>query len=951
MRQNNQQDNYAGHPLRFTPPESVRRRLDEEGVDPEHLLLCTHSDIDLAGRYDAQWLSVTPDRLLVVSEENGAHVRLSMPVNAATEYRTQSGVGSGLLQARVEGAYVDVMRYSNRHAFSFERIARKLDHLLHGAPVQILPEDEFDPQRCRRCGLMLDQHSDVCPRCVNRGAVLLRMWRLMRHYRRASLAMMSLLLVGIALDLMSPQLTRYLVDEVLPGGAVEAAGLDDAVRRALHLNMLLQVVLVLAAVQVLRMTVNLVNGRLSSFIGTSITFDMRGRLFAHLEQLSVGFYDRQQVGSLVGRVAYDTEALHGFINQLTGGALLQILLVFGVTVMMFITDAKLAFYTLIPAPIVIGGTLIFWRYVHPRNYRSWDASGRQAGLLSGLLSGIRVVKAFGQEGRERSRFDKASRRLRDSRRGVESASATFNSAMGIVFQLGGWIVWYVGGRDVIEQRLTLGTLMAFFGYLWMFYGPLATLPHFTNWLTTFVTQAHRVFEILDTPIQIADPPSPVDRPSLRGDIRFENVTFGYHRHSPVVRELSLDIRAGESLGVVGHSGSGKTTLVNLLCRFYDVEDGAVLVDGVDVRELRRSDLRRQIGVVLQEPFLFGGSIWDNLCYGRPEAPADNVIAASMAGNCHEFIMRQAHAYDTWLGERGAGLSGGERQRVGIARVLLTDPRILILDEATSNVDAESEAAIQAALAEVVRGRTTIAIAHRLSTLSRTNRIIVMERGRIVESGTHANLLRQNGIYARMLRLQQGTVPATEPAGDAPAAEGAGAGAALPALGGHRIRWLQPDLVHIHLGTYNTLHVTVQGERIYSGVFALRCLPIQYPREFISLRYVAGDGRDLEVGLIRRLGDWPLDAQELIQQSLQRRYFVHTIHSIESIELINDYLDFVADTDLGPQHFTVRWHSNRVVEYGTRGRMLLDTDENRYLIPDVQALTPRERTMFERFIYW
>ncbi len=944
-------------PLREQPPAAVAERLAACGVREEDLVLCTSSDIDLRGEYRPQWLAVTPERLVVLSDGEAPRVMLSMGLGEASEYRTDSGVGSGLLQARVDGTYVDLLRFSNRRAFRFEKLARKLDRSLHGEPIELHAEDQIDPRRCQRCGLMLEFIGDTCPQCVSRRVVLVRMWRLMAGYRIAAVVMMALLLLGIGLDLVSPQLTRFLVDNVLPGGAgvaaaapaapVAPAAAADPTRTARALELLLSVVVVLAVVQVLRQAVNLINGHIASRVGTSITHEMRGRLVTHLNQLSVGFYDRQQVGSLVARVAFDTDALHGLVNQLTGGFLLQAVMLVGVGVMMFVIDVKLALFTLVPAPLVTVGTIFFWKRVYPRSYRWWDASSKQAGLLSGVLSGIRVVKAMGQEERETQRFGTASQRLRESRRSVDAAISTFNPLMGVLFQLGGWIVWYFGGRDVIEHRLTLGELMAFFGYLWMFYGPLATLPQFTSWLTNFVTQAHRVFEILDTPAQIVDPAAPVPLGRIRGHVRFERVSFGYNRHMPVVRDLDLQIEPGEMVGVVGRSGSGKTTLVNLICRFYDVNEGRVLIDGVDVRELAKDELRGQVGVVLQEPFLFRGSIWDNVAYGRPDASPEDVVAASKAANCHDFIMRQAHAYDTWVGERGAGLSGGERQRVGIARVLLTDPRILILDEATSNVDVDSEAAIQAALAELVRDRTTIAIAHRLSTLRQARRIIVMEGGRIVESGTPDELLASGGPFARMVRLQQGASPS---ASVSDLSERFGSGRPAGSTD-HHPRWLSPADAAFEVGRHNELAVTLAGGPAWRGVFAVRCRPVHHPRRYISMRYVDPERREREVGLIRDLDEWPPETQRLVEESLRLRYFVHTIQAIHDVRLANNYLSFDVDTDLGPQRFTLRWQADRAQDYGRSGKMLLDTDENRYLIPDVQKLPERERRLFQRYIYW
>jgi ATP-binding cassette, subfamily B, bacterial len=965
--------------LLYPLSEHLRSTLDEERIGDGEVLLCTPTDIDWHGRYTRQWLVLTRDRLLVLGdEETGAAgkdgraadpvqpVLVSLPLEKVSEFRLQPGVGSGLLTARVDGVFVDVLRYSNREAYRFERVVQKLEKHRQGEAFTITGEDEHDPRRCAKCGMMLDSPGDSCSYCVSRGAVLWRMVRLMGPYKGSAAAMMSLLLVGVALDLVSPQLTRYLVDEVfMPASTGAAAGQE--VDRGMKVTILMWIVGILAGVQVLRMIVNIFNGRLASRVGTAITFDMRGRLVDHLQRLSIGFYDKQQVGSLVGRVAYDTESLHGFVWQLTGGFLLQIVMVIGVGIMMFSIDSELAFYALLPAPLVMGATVFFWKYIYPRYYRTWDASSKQAGALSGMLSGVRVIKAFSQEDRELQRFNASSTRLRASRHGVDAAIGTFNPAVGLIFQLGGWIVWYAGGRDVLDGRLTLGELMAFFGYLWMFYGPLAALPQFTNWLTQFVTQANRIFEILDTPVAIADAAEPQPIGAMRGEIEFENVTFGYNRHTPILRGVSLHIRPGEMIGIVGQSGSGKSTLVNLICRFYDVDDGKVKIDGIDVRQVSKQELRSQIGMVLQEPFIFRGSIVENIAYGRPDSSPEEILTASRAANCHDFIIRQVHGYDTWVGERGAGLSGGERQRVSLARVLLTHPRVLILDEATSSVDAESEAAIQTALHDLVKGRTTIAIAHRLSTLRRADRIIVMHHGRIAEMGSHEELLERRGIYSRLVRLQ-GTpthidadaldLSRTDDARDETGCQTRAAAdtdgpSPLPPIDSHHIRWLDPSFARIHRGTYNMLHVTIRNDRIYGGIFAVRCMPVKHPGKYISLRYISpeGGGQEHEVGIIRDLDEWSAEAQDLVHETLGKRYFVHSVRAIDDIRQTGNYIDFRVVTDRGPMRFTVRAQSDRVQDYGPRGKMILDTDENRYLITDVEMLNDREQRLFRRHIYW
>lgn len=914
------------------PPPQIQKQLDSWEIGQSQRLLCTNTDIDPLGRYRAQWLVATADEVIVLSEDDPLRPLHRIHFSEAGEFRCHSVVGSGLLQARINGTYIDLLRYSNRLADRFEKVARKLDRALRGEPIVIHPQEQQD----RRTEGPVD---------VQGRAILTRMWAMMRPYRGAAAGMMALLLAGIALDVVSPQLTRILVDHVLPGNPQIARQLQhDPAQFGQQLRLLMMVVAVLACVQMLRMLVNIINGRLSSKVGTQITFDMRSRIVDHLQKLSVSYYDRQQVGSLVGRVVYDTEALHGLINQFTGGFLFQLIMILSVGVMMFSIDARIAFYALLPSPLVILGSIVFWRYIYPRHYKYWDSSSKQAGMLSGMLSGIRVVKAFSQETREMQRFERVSGTLRDARRNVDMGVASFNPIMSLVFQLGGWIVWYVGGRGVLQGQLTLGELMAFFGYLWMFYGPLATLTQLTNWITQFLTQTHRIFEVLDAPVQILEPQQPRPVEKINGQITFDHVYFGYFRHNPVLRDVSLTIDAGEMVGVVGRSGSGKSTIVNLICRFYDVDEGRVMIDTIDVRDLAKNDLRRNIGVVLQDPFLFRGSIWDNLTYGRVDASVEQVLEAAKAGNCHDFIMHKPHAYDTWVGERGAGLSGGERQRISIARVLLTDPRILILDEATSSVDAESEAAIQKALAQVVQGRTTIAIAHRISTLRLARRIVVVDDGKIAEMGPHDELMAKDGIYARLVKLQGVTRPAAGDTSPSPAGESP----APPAL---KPRWLDPQSARIHLGDRSALHVTIRDERIYGGVYVVPSLPVHAPSQYLSLRYLDSQKRELEIGLIRRLDDWPPDAQKLLRQSLLKRYFVHTIAGIENITSLPGFLCFQAHTDLGPMNFTLRAQSDRVQDHGTTGKMLLDLDDNRYLIPDVQRLPQRDRELFQRYVYW
>ncbi len=742
-------------------PATLEALIRKEGLDPRDAWICTDTDLNLAGGYEAVFILAFPDRLVTVAEptpQRPGGIIITLARESIAEIRRRQGVGGGFIEALVEGIYVEVLAFSNARADIFHKVAKKLEHWIDGLSVATCPEDDVNHRKCPKCGLTLQFRGDICSRCVNRGAVFARVLKMMRPYAGKATIMMVFVLMAIGVSLIPQKLIQHLIDDVLAPAVAGRITWDQAAWPLFGL------VAALLGTHVFGALVSMANGRLASFIGTQIAYDFRSRVFDHLTRLSVGYYDRYNIGQLMTRVANDTEQMRGFVQQLTGGFLAQLITVAAVGAMLFSLSWKLALLTLLPAPLVMLSAVFFWKRIYPRYYKVWDAGSKLHGVLNTILSGIRVVKAFGQEEQEQKRFGRTSGYVRDSARGVEYTVSIFNPSIGLLFQLGGMMVWLVGGRQVIESELSLGKLMAFLGYLWMFYAPLGNLTQLTNWLTSFLTATQRTFEILDTPSQIVEIPNPVRLPAAKGAIRFENVTFGYNRHEPVLKGISFEVKPGEHIGVVGKSGSGKTTLVNLLARFYDVDEGRVLIDGVDVRDLHLEDLRKTVGIVLQEPFLFRGTIYTNISYGRRDVTPEQVMEASKAANAHHFVMRHPLGYDTYIGERGAGLSGGERQRVSIARALLYDPNILVLDEATSNVDTESEQLIQEALGRVTAGRTTVAIAHRLSTLKKSDRIFVVDKGVIVEQGSHEELLSLGGIYYRLVKIQ--TELSREPSVDA-----------------------------------------------------------------------------------------------------------------------------------------------------------------------------------------
>ncbi len=957
-------------------PSLVRSCLDVAGLNHRPVLLTIDTDVTLDGKTQTEWLVVTQDHLSIVTDASNAtggdaQIQRVVPFEDVKKFRTCSGTGCGLLQAKLaDEGWIDLLRYSNGLAGRFHKVSRRLE-LMREQGLDVVadlsigsPHDLLDPPRCPKCQLRLAHVHEACPRCLQKGQILRRVTELIRPHLRGALFLSVLTVVGVAAELIPPKLQQHLVDNILGPNANNDPGSNFT-------TALLVVVLALAASRVVLSIVGVIKGRLATIIGTGLTSTLRSQMVQKLQQLAVVYYDRHQVGSTLSRVAHDSEVLHGMLHQITGGFLLQTVQLFGVGAMLVWLNPKLALFTLIPVPLVFLGSWIFWQKVYPRYYRLWDASSKQMSVLNGMLSGIRVVKAFAQEDREYAKFQTASDHLRHWRLWVDHTNASYSAAMQLVFSLGGLIVWYVGGRDVIGREMTLGELIAFLAYLAMFYAPLSALSNFTTWLTSFLSGSKRVLELLDTPLTIPDAENPKDWGTPRGAIRFDRVTFGYDRNQPVLRDISFDVQPGEMIGIVGRSGSGKTTMVNLLSRFYDVQEGAIEIDGIDVRQLSKQQLRQHIGIVFQDSFLFRGTIWKNLSYGRPQTSIEEGLQAARAAGAHDFICRTQLGYETLLGEHGAGLSGGEKQRLSIARTLLYDPQILILDEATSNIDAESEKCIQEALEVLTQGRTTVAIAHRLSTLRNADRILVFDRGQLVEQGAHAELLALDGTYARLVRIQ--TQVSKDPNVDRllvafeNSTEQSRATNSLErrssTCGSNvdiadevkrkplSLNWLDPSTHRFSRGAHDQLVLWRCDAQLGNGIVILRTFPAAYPTEYLSVRGWNPDGDEIELGMIRNLNEWSDDNQREIRNALERRYLLREITEINSISLKFGFVDFDVKTSAGRATFSMRWTQSQAIDFGDNGKLIIDTEENRYLVRDLACLAPADQERFLQYVYW
>lgn len=664
-------------------------------------------------------------------------------------------VATGLLMVKIDGVERNLCHFSNTRMESFIRLCRIWEKI---SKEEEVTKEDLDIKKgkecCPKCGMIYpDQERKVCPKCMDKKSILFRVLSYFRPYKKY-LAVMVLCYIGTAvLNLVWPYLSgTILYDKVLAKDEEFLTLLYIPAGR--FLTALAVLVLAMIITKVTIQALGILQGVLTAKIAPEVVAKIKGQVFTSMGRLSISFYSRRQTGGLMTRVSDDADEISSFLIDGIPYFFINVGTIIVSCVIMFFLNPLLALVSvlLMPVLVVISYRMMphLWHYFGKRH----RANRRLKGQMNENFTGARVVKAFGQQEQEITRFSKNNGKVKTAEMDVARYDNKFFALYCTVEDAISFLVWAVGGAMIIGgSNIELGLLLTFSGYVGQLKGPLEFMSRIIRWYTNCMNSAQRIFEIIDAVPEVKEVPEPIRPEVLRGEIELRNVTFGYEANKPILKNISFHVEEGEVFGIVGRSGAGKSTLVNLISRLYDTQEGEVLVDGINVKQYGFRELRKNVAMVSQETYIFMGTVAENIAYARPDATRKEIIEAAVQANAHDFICKMPEGYDTILGSSSRALSGGEKQRISIARAILADPKILILDEATSAVDTETELAIQKSLERLEKGRTVLSIAHRLSTLRNAAHLIVLDDGKLTESGTHEELLAKKGIFYKLSELQ------------------------------------------------------------------------------------------------------------------------------------------------------------------------------------------------------
>ncbi len=705
--------------------------------------------------YDYNMDNESVDGVLVFTDkslrtfENGVE-KISMSLDDADEFKYNAYVGVCAAEYKKDGEYFCLCRCKMTGADALTSAVRLFNHCKQTGKY---PQASTDLLKriCPKCGAVLPRNSSTCMACVNKSALFKRVWQIISPFKFRLLLASVLFFATTAVNLLFPYINQILVD-----GYIENEGMKSQIAAGggkQVMFMFLLVLLSMLGAYILSYLVGVIRNLLMLHIGTDLIVRLRKTVFDKVQQMSLATVSKKTTGELMRRITTDTSQVENFISGQLPNILNQVFLLIAIGTILFMYDWRLALAIILPVPIAAFAMRRFWTFTHKIYHKQWEASSKASSVLFDIFSGIRVVKSYGTENREYMRYEEAIRREKVLQIKNETIYSLIHPLLGFILNIGTFFLLYYTSVNMLNGTMTYGEVSKFSSYVSFIYGPIGWFAGMPRILIRTYTSLVKIFEVIDEKSDVSDDEDAIDL-NVNGKIEFKNVSFGYDETGDVLKKIDLAIQPGEMIGVVGRSGVGKSTLINLVMRLYDVGEGAIEIDGVDIRKISQHSLRSQIGAVLQETFLFSGTVYNNIAYAKPGCTKEEVINAAKLAGAHDFIVKLPDAYNTRVGEKGLTLSGGERQRVAIARALLRDPRILILDEATASLDTETEKGIQDALQVLIKDRTTIAIAHRLSTLRNATRLVVIDNGTIAEVGTHEELLKKQGIYYGLVMAQR-----------------------------------------------------------------------------------------------------------------------------------------------------------------------------------------------------
>lgn len=760
--------------------DSARQGFLNHGCDPEAFNAVLSLDMDLEGNFGQSWLALDRlrKRLYRLCETDGTYDEFSLALLAnpyvdnftssnrllAHEHQEPAPEQGELDEKEYENLLEDYRRLGKTVSIGYctNACKRKLFAFVHIWERYVEGEEvhEDDPifeqfnAKCPKCGTVYaDQQRRICEHCVKKSATMIRLLSYFKDFKRQFITVMLCLLASAGISLVTPIISNQIFyDQVIAPPKWNEAG--EQIQGRLHEEKWVYIMVgVLFGMAVLSLLIGIVQNRANAYMSTRVTKNMKNDLFRALQHLSLSYFNQNSTGRLINRVNYDAVKIRNFYIDGVPHFIVNMLNFIGLTVFLFSINWKLTLIVYIPVPIVV----CIFKFMLPKLWRMYSKQWRRSSSLNSMLgdslNGIRVVKAFAKEAEETARFYQYSERLYHANLQTNLVHLTIFPVISLLIGMSSQAIWGFGGIQVMDEYMTYGQFATYLGYVGMIFGPLNFFTNFTNMLTDTINSAVRMFETLDMIPEITDAPNAVELDTIKGDIVFDRVGFHYSPNRPILKDVSFTIHAGDHVGLVGHTGSGKSTIANLITRMYDVISGSISIDGYNVKEIKVDTLRRNISIVSQEIYLFYGTIADNIRYARPEATMEEVIAAARAANAHDFILRLPEGYETMIGIGCRSLSGGERQRISIARALLMQPSLLILDEATAAMDTETERLISDAIEKLIEGRTTITIAHRLSTLKDCNYLMAIENGEIAERGTAEELLAKKGVYYKLYTLQ------------------------------------------------------------------------------------------------------------------------------------------------------------------------------------------------------